>query len=1338
MRRMSTRLAAVAAGLTLPAVAVAQDVDRTAGAIQPADVAGTTLKASSKSILIMQENAGSPFANASPTLQIDVLDSTGTSIIAPNPLFDAAGSAGISFIDGVDVNAGGAFDAVAPDALTVNLANVPGLSFALGDPNAATIRLIIDDGTNPAVNVDFQLVKNRPTLTQAFLDTTPTPNKLFLIFSETINNTNAANDANQTVLANITGAPAEFENADDAAFSVNLSDLDNTEIANPTLVATAPQRNVLSLDVNAGVLAVGNFIRYKDAAVDDMKDITGLEVTNAGVQIQAIQAPAITGAKWVKTVANNGAAVAGALRVDFNQTVGAAGNLAFWQNVVMGNPTTITNTSDCAGAPCLQITAVDALDPNFPNSVFLTVTANAAGTDTVEADGLTGPTSNLSPTAFGLSLDASVGTPPSDFLGTAITGTPTVTAIGDGIAPTDTSAPMTADLNNDGKIDAFKINMSEPLASGATAAGFTLTKLNNVVVHPIDKLLANLPGNTNLADPANQATVLADGMNDTFTPTTFSLQSEDATDRLMTNNVLVIQFDPDAVDWDDDGNAGAADADGEAFPGTGDLNFATVAITAATSGVADPAGNGFDADLGTAGVQDFAAANVSVDMANPLVVEAQFVTADNIDNTGVQIGVETDGAAAVAAKPVPGQVGDQTNNNEARLITTENVANMAVDPTKFIFGNQPTERFQAGDFVAVTNNSVRFRDNTSGGYSAGDTLTIATGNGIDDGAGDNELRGLNNNPLTVTDRSAPYIQLQTDINGNTIQSAFVSDTNNDGFADQARLIFNKNLDASTVQNADFSFANPSLSIVGTVAVNGSVVTINFTDGVEVFNSSLEVVITIAGNSGIADANGNALENVAATPVVAQPVPEPANDGQFMGVMDISGTITGPDGNLVPAGTQVFGMFVVPVAKEIIITVDGLTFSISDTLSLEAVTNVILGVESEAFLISEDPIEEGNEMVIRNDKDAEGSGTRVKGRLSINVKSLSSVSFTLSGGAKGNGTIRMSWDVGRSNAGDVDDFFANGQDFGDDAIVSAAVVTGDTGSYLLHMTAPTGAFNGFMSAVGRPVIMVVVLPTGERFPVSGLLNKISGGGPLLFQPMNRSNSPAATTFNIDLQEIARRDLFPGWNGLADDRDFGFATASSTRPILPRGVSSANVQLGTSLPNATALSHYVYYNESAAPADMWTSADDFGDFFDSLVIDVNCVDYVAFTATSRGVQVATDSSPGGITAIVGGYATGFFTTNRLGVFQFGMGIATGSSVFSASDPFPNSNTTLGWGFLTNTTGAQANPGSFLTANGFDFAIFFTHDATGVNITTLGPGGSGDTVSVPAGAAFFGHTP
>ena len=1176
---------------------------------------------------------------------------------------------------------------------------------------AETLLDLDDESMNEVITIDDM----GPVLTQVLRDG---DTRFIFVFDDEVGTNSVLGNLDFADFQSSTTMGGMFADFSNAVF-----------MSNATVVG--PSNGValqLTIDASANLApAIGSFARIalpdngnttNDSLVDIAENVADMQDP---IQIEGVTAPTIMSADWVETVPTNGGPVANALKITMSGALSAAGDTTFWNGIAF----------DGGGAADLTVTAA-ALDSD-PSCVLLTVSSPGGGAaDGVAADGLS--VGDTDGEAFEIEVDAMTGTPPTDILGTDFTGTATL-EIGDNIVPTITSDAFTVDSDGDGVIDGFGFYFSEPLDIGMIDEdGFTLTKVAQTV-HPFALFIENLTDNA-INDPfdaMNEADVeVAGDDSDEFTDaiTGFSLNDEDPDgSRLEMNNCLIISFDSSMVDWDNDMNSGDDDTDGESTPGTLDFDFADIDIVAAMAMIKDADGNFFEDDTN----ED------PDDGAGPVAVRVEFSTGDNVAG-GMQKPSEQDG-----------NPGDSDTNNTAFIVFNEDLSNGGVDPTAFRFGSGPNERFMGGDFNGFSGdggNIAEFEDNSGGGFMPGLDFTITDDNGVEDGVGNAYLgTGQAGSPmLVVLDASAPYVLLQSDINGNTIHSAFLGGVDDDGFATTVTMTFSRDIKEGTEGTVD-DWDIEGVGSPSAVDLDGNLITLTFPGGIIGEDEVVEITYLGGDISDPLERISAADGTMAAVAEMddswdARSVPQPDVDGEFMAVLDIAGAITGLDGeSMAPAGTKIFGMIAVPTAKSATFTMGGVRVTVDGSSSMEAITNRLLGISANLYIIVEGP-----DMYFSNYKDDNSDAEAV---ISVNLlaTNLGSVTFTGTGSfltgsgtpvaSISQGTVRIGWDVLRSDEGNAADLFDDGFEMYGEPLVSSAVVSGDDGSYLLHMTAPISAFNARLNANGWPVIIVVELPDGDRYAVSSLLNAIDLLGPITFRGLQRQMTPfdsdANITFNPNLANVGVQCIYEGWNALAFDRNSGWRR-TATGPIQPAGVTNIVTATAPALAATHPLDQFVYFWDDNGDG-AWTSDDD-NDRLDSIIISSRCLDFFTFVLDSTGVKTGDN-----ITAIFGGYATGVFNpegNDKVGVFQFGPTISA-STVFSALTgvgSFPSNATTLGWSLVTSPVSTE-NLTTFLTNNGSDFLIIFDRSGNNdVDIATFNSTTGGDAEEIEQGDALFLH--
>lgn len=1275
------------------------------------------------------------------------LDATGTPI--PGVFLEV--SAGVT---SQNYNDGGA---PGVDDLTINLANVVGVESFLQTAGVASFRLIVttDDimlnvnnvngvqtiwSANEAVDQCFGADTVRPALSAAIVNTAGT--QIFFVFTKSLNTGNATNDVNQTVAANVMAA-ADFELSTDGGATFTGTPTLLTDP--PTFVGTNNSILVFGRAA-ASNTTPGTFIRPDfNAGVPDniLRDVVANLATDAPVAISSQIALGATSATFVKEVPIGGGTQTGAVRFTYNNpitTVGtadvyslrrlnAAGSSTVNSQVTLSNPT---------------------LDPLDPFSVLLDATPG--GNEGIGSNGRS-TSNNTGVVPDNAAYEARVsdaGTvDPVDVFGGTFTGTTDLDAA-DGIEP---SLEFTAfgDTDGDGNQDTAYLVFDEPMADISSSTGFTLVRQGGVTVNPFFQIGADgslveqmtvasaTPANNNLPNiVVSRASV--------------DVNNDGTISERENNNSVCIAYNPLTFDWNDNGLVGPTNDPTEAVPGTGDQNVIQVQYQVGTGTVEDADGNTFsNGDVNIANL-------TSTDRARPRVATVLFFAGDNQASTANndQYFSEQDG-----------DLGDQQDNNRIAIYFGEDLVGGLndgnVNDGQVFFGPGLSSSFPSGAFLFATDNCITFQnDNGDPDLAVGEPVSIAASSGIEDSAGNEALSGAD-----IADCRAPYSPLQAGVDGGTFDSAFLTDDDNDGFADGIAIAMTQAIDPATLANSDFSLSVGTVTAVAVDSAIPSVINISITDGV--VSMSNTVVVTYNGATDITriasdpdeGGTGKSISPINDS-VDAQQVQESSLPTQSPAIMDIIGTGLLPDGvTPFPVGTKVYSFIAFPTARKVTATHNNVVFSVDadwDDSSLEAWTNWLFGLEEFVYLARD----LDNFQFYSNYKDEGDSNSGISTykdiiSLTINARSLTAITFTGRGETNGdvvaNGRVDLCWDVLRASGGTLELLYNrfNGFSYDGTPISSRAVVTGNDGRFELHVSAPISAFNGRanLNAVGYPIILVVETPAGRRFAVSSVATSVNGG-PLLFNPQNRRQASDrtavnATVFNINLANVATEQMHPGWNLVAFNRAGGYATATNSRPTLPAGVSTSNVQVGTTLPFVGALDQFVYFRDSNRDGE-WTRSED-SDFSDIRVDFDFFPNWFAFTMSSFGVQAGT-----GINNLVGGYAVGIFVnddyygSSSYGAFQFGAP-RTGTALFPSNAPFVNSTANLGWGLFSSPSAFDPATGIGGTANpNLDYIILFRNNGPLVtprfevsSLDIAAPTGSdniNDTEEIDNGQAFFGH--
>ncbi|MBL0926870.1 MAG: hypothetical protein IBJ11_04355 [Phycisphaerales bacterium] len=1249
-----------------------------------------------------------------------------------------------------------------------------------------------DIATTNSSNVTALPVATPLNLTNAYLATVGGNPRAFLVFNRRMVGTTGAfpggNDGNQG------GAVAA------ADFQINATSTFAGSEPAPTLLTVgggdgwlaSANNSIYRFTVGGGsTYVLGSFVRpaYNAGGVPTfsttaLRDFVKNLPTASSAAITAPPALAASGSAAIAPLGAGGSA-ANIFRVTFNNPIANSGAISTDCFQIRVNSNSVVSD--------LQVTGISA-DPSDPNSIRLSI--NDTGFTGVGPDGRAAVGFGGGGPAGVFTVRVITGTtPPQDIFGNNFSGSADLTAA-DKIAPSLVGVSY-HDLNGDGNLDAVAYVFNEPMTAITSSTGFTLLRVANQTVRPkqlIDPLTGALTPTTTGATagtvPQNTIPITSVGLGSVFT-TNFT-----NTNVRESNNAIVIQFNPLTFDWNLNGTSGTGtggvlnDAN-EPIPGTNDPNALSIGATGIN--FTDAAGNLTVSPIPAPGAP-------TIKRTGPVLVNAFFYAGHN------QNGADN----AQYFSQQSGDVGRSILLNRAALVYTEAVNNGALVRQNIRFGPGGTRSFStntSGDFVGgpdgniltLQNNSIP--NNGNADLVPGTTIsTIAPvynpgssslGAGIRDGGGNNPSPA---GSAVLQDRRAPFALLTSDVDGTTtFIQAFLIDSNGNGFADRVDITMSEAVATSPALAAsDFSI-NQGGSVSGAPTVSGNTISVPLTDGVIAMTST--PTLTYNGASALNRVRDTATPanlvsaindsfSVRAVPGANRPV-------QDVAIMPFLGTITGTDGNPAPINTKVYAFIAYPTVSRVSFQANGVPVNYdrnqgtSNTNStINAMTNWWLGLQDFVYYdnnrfrtdFSDDyvPITFAN-------------ATNVNG-ITFTGKATIGNSFTYSTGGGNatvitNGRLEFCWDVLRSSGGLVESLYGRnnvnntgaGFDIGAKPIASRGVVDNpaQAGTYRMHVSGPVAAFDGRknLDATGRPIIFVVELPDGTRYAVSGLLSSVNGA-PILFNANNRNQgqngasadeASNATRFDIDLRRVGNKTAWPGWNLVGYDRNSGYAASTAARPVLPSAITSANVRVAPLLPWTSALENFVYFTDDDANGK-WTSNDDDGNQFDSLIIDPDCTRYFAFTMTSFGVQLNTGNGLNqGINNVVGGYGVALFLNRSagnspLGIFQFGAAVpTTQANFFGTSAAFPNNSTTQGWSLLTSFanfdnsgSGFPANITGGTTNNGkLDYVITFQNRGISVSpqivVTSrdLQPAGApnatnnvNSTTGISAGQAFFGH--
>ncbi len=1185
-----------------------------------------------------------------------------------------------------------------------------------------------------------------PSLINVFVSTDGM--NVFLEFDESLNTGAAGNDDNQTVLAAIDGTDFQIDTS---------NNFDGTEgspvgLSNPAFLGTNNtfirfDRNEMTTDLDINDWIRPNFDNaMPPVAQHDIFSIIGYTADSTAVQAQGQDALTIVSVEALASVDTFSGANADVIRVTYNLPLDAGdlGDDAFYGDFLQ---------VDGGGDSTLNITGITA-DPDNSNAVLLSL--NAGATDSILTNALNGADGE----ALTLDTDTGAGDVPSSIFTADDYESDQSIELTDAIAPVLFDDAYYKDTDGDGVQDAVLLVFTESLDSsldGASAAdlGIVLTRNAGVTLNPVG-LIDPITGELESYDTVASA----DADDDEIDVTGITIDSFDSDDDgmigdLETNNALCIAFDPtqdfEVADggWDLDADTTAGTDDG---PGTGDDGAVNVTVDADDSDIADANGVSIDTDEDADDTDDIDVDSDN-DAAAPVAISSSYRSGDNFNGNNQDTFVETDG-----------NTGDDDDNNVFYAIFSEALDTFAArggpeDLSRISWGAGANDRFANGndfDFEGVDGNILVIEDSFARGFAPGDTVTFADGVGIGDND-DNQILGSFDAP----DATPPFVALQTDINGNDVLSAFLFDTTEpaDGFADEVRLFTGAPVDPATVQIGDFTFNGDDFD---TLDINpaGQQITLTFPSDANLpISNDINVAYTAPANNDDADSqiisgtDGNSVFPGITSNINATQFPTPDVDTDDLAVMDLRGAIT-MDGAPIGVGAKVLGFIAVPVPKMITFTTSNITFWVSDNSSLEAFWDFIFGFEDHLYAYDfEGDVFFSN---FADGGDFRGGGFNENDNyeiydISVNAGNLTNVTFTGRGRSYTagdsqpernlnltNGRVTFGWDVLRSSGGTIESLKDSGFDIDGDAIASRAVVEDADGSYDMHLSAPITQFYGSFGAAGWPVIMVVEEATGARYPATSIHNATDNDGTLFFNPLQRDTDPnddndrsegSNVVFDINLDNVTHQMVYEGWNLLPFNSVSGFASTAGNIPTLPsiQGSDNSNVVVNNTLPFTRAFNQFVYFEDNDSNGE-WTSNDD-GDFFDSMFIDVDCIDHMRFVMTNRGVNVGSN-----INAFIGGYAAGFFNGDDdvYGVFQFG---APGSASEIFSGTF-SSSSTLGWALVT-APADDSDPDAFLGTNEADFVIEFNRIDNGtVDVNTHGneTDNINDVVEINAGQAYF----
>ena len=1212
----------------------------------------------------------------------------------------------------------------------------------------------LTDGTamNEAANTRYSLNRNVPTFTSALFDSNtmdPTMSDTFLVFSvptftDTDGDTvtipmkqadgafNTADNPNDTDAAILNNTDFEVDTTGTfpAPMALDATGINSFAIADGDVFITAN----FDEDMNADLDDTGKFIRVT-AATGRIFDATGVRPTASGPSITTKVPFAATGASWLTDVPDGSGVNGSALAVDFNGPVngGAFGDTAFFDNLLVGGEMTD-----------LVVDGVVGVDPDNPNRVLLDVEAPGFTSDGVDPNGLLNAFNNdmADNGTFSIDLDDMTGTPPDDIFGDTFEGTQGLD-IGDEINPSNIGAIKYYDKDGDGNQDALGLVFDESLGAG-DETGITLRKVGGTTVNPIAQINANTG---ELVDDEIEAA--DDPADDEIAVTDVILTSTDVdADGVIgpdeTNNTLQFCFDPATVDWDNDGDAGADDSE-EATPGTGDDGACSLEYDDPDSPdditIEDANGNTFtSAAVGPANATD--------DCASPVFVHAFFFTGDNqAPGSNDQLFYEVDGGGDTSGST--NDLGDEDDNNRATLCFSEDVNLGGLDEERVQFGTSGGTFDGANSFTS--NNCATLFDPFNPDFAAGDSIFLASGNGIDDGNGNEPGGNATSNGGLLEDKVAPYVPFIVGVDGGVFHNALSMDNNDNGFVEQAILSFTGPLDPATL-NADH-FNIPEIGGAPTAVMPGaddSLLIVDFTDSLASNANPVGIQYQPATNMVddadlLAGANGNPVANADQNDLEADFLPTANIDNYGIRQMPVVGTIANA-----PRGSKVYALIAVPSVKGIYATHNNVRFFTSGSSSTSAWNNYLWGIEKFVYLNRNDD----NDQIYVNSKSSGNAPEHDDANAfatyddtvwinRINANNLENVTFQGVGETRDDkvtqGELMLGWDVLRG--GSLSSLFRNGAG-NSTPIRSSTVLEGDDGSFTMHVGAPTfaGRGNDIIGDLDLPVIFICETPDGTRHALSSLLTSADftnhAGAAIMFRDHKADDDGGsafeATRVDFDLANVGTTQIREGWNTEGFNRNSGWAERNNNVPELANGMIEDNIVIGSDLPNVDPLDQFVFWDDSNADG-VWDVLD--SSTLNDIYIDLDCVDSTfAFTCTSFGPQFGD-----GMTNLVGGYGFAIFNDGNddfdIGCFQFGAELAN----TVAFGEFPNNNSTAGWGLITNQVTQPA--ADILGVSGVDYIIVFDNisgDTNSIRVQSAATNGNNpnDLETVQGGEAMFTH--
>ena len=725
----------------------------------------------------------------------------------------------------------------------------------------------------------------------------------------------------------------------------------------------------------------------------------------------------------------------------------------------------------------------------------------------------------------------------TDIFGGSLTttaGTENVALVTDKTAP-EISFVASNDVSGNGRPDSIKFGTSEAIV-GTSSAGLHLETVGNT----LDSNLVVVGGTT-------------------IDITSIGFASIDAV------------FDPAAVDWDGDGNAGTADTDGEATPGGGDGDGATAwgkgVYTAAS-------GNVIDVSAASNALADFDQ-TMTKDGVGPVLDAVLFKTGDN--------NVLAAGFYADSFTELDNNPGDQTENDIYEFYFSEGVANSIANfnPTFVFDGDVPlSPRLGRGANDIVASGSViqivAGTADGSGTYTVGSEIRLLAGSGIADDAENAAVAGT----ATTTQGTKPYVLQHTTISGATVLGAYAIDPDLDGFFEELQLNFNTEIDTTTDAPvaSNFEIRDFAGSVTG-VTVGSPWLILSITDNLlKHLPVNLVYTANSAANQEISDGTNDAVDTGTAG-IAVNSVEQPLMNTGEVYTMDAYGTVTdcetdrkvdgqvvgciaGDKGETAPMGSKVkfYGTRLIPTS--VVVKTKNITAKLSGS-AISALSDYFLGYSPYVYFSTQGACTSHGDL---HNCDwmflSSPSATEITGCCDAD---LIQVTVT-SDGTRCSGSGIQTCSISRSWVPATPPYVSCLYGHPSDCSASTAMVD-NTGNYVAHISDER-------AYIGNPIIGVYERPTGERFmftnAVAGTNFTTAASGAITFGPeafANKSNgdlgpgqSDPAPPLNypVDINNMQYQVVYPGWNPWPMTRTSGYYTGSASN--LPMRAKDSGTEVG----------------------------------------------------------------------------------------------------------------------------------------------------------------------------------